>query len=88
MAGSSGNVPGDNLKDQTSGDDSISLTQLALCTLHFCVTISSTLLPRKKAVLRRFLKIKTRAQARRYIESVRRRGPSIRPSTQAPKVEP
>ncbi len=88
MAGSSGNAPGDNLKDQTSGDDSISLTQLAFMHIAFLRDYHSTLLPRKEAVIRRFLKIKTRAQARQYIESVRRRVPNIRPSTQAPKVEP
>jgi phospholipase C len=88
MVGNGGNTPSDKLKVQTSEDDSISLVQRAFLHVAFLRDYHRTSLLGKKAVIRRFLKIKTRTQAHQYMESVRRRVPSIHPPAKVRKATP
>jgi phospholipase C len=77
LAGGGGNAGAFGLKAQPSDDDSISLVQQAFLHIAFLRAYRRTSFLGRGAEIRRFLKIKTRAQAQQYIESVRRRVPSI-----------
>jgi phospholipase C len=88
MARPVGKAQSDNVEGQTADDEPMSLVQRAFLHIAFLRDYHRTSLLGKKAVIRRFLKIKTRAQAHQYMESVRRRMPNIHPAATIRKATP
>jgi phospholipase C len=69
---------GAGVANRTAADDSITPVQRAFLHIAFLRDYHRTSFLGKPAVIRRFLKIKTATQALEYMESVRRRMPTVR----------